>query len=259
MQKRNPNHWQGIDVSHWQGNIDWAKVRKAGVQFAFIKATEGKHYIDPLWKKNATEAAQAGIPKGYYHFARFNGEHTATAEAFHFINTIHSEESQLPYVLDLEVTNGLDRVALSRATKLFLDTVKLETNQQVMIYTNTNMARNHLIDILKDFPLWIAHYNVDQPGVNNIWNEWHVFQYSSKGKIPGIKGYVDLDEMMPIRQETSTKSKHAKENARIHVIRKGDTFWGLEKQNNWEHGTLQKLNPSANPNLLQIGQVINIP
>jgi lysozyme len=249
MQKRCQGNLKGIDVSHWQGDINWEQVRNSGVEFAFIKATEGSHYVDPLLRKNAQEAIKAHLNVGFYHFARFNNEGAVKAEAHHFIKTIHQETSQLPHVLDLEVTNGLDKTELSRLAKAFLDLVHAETGKDVMLYTNTNMAKRHLTSLLKEYPLWIAHYGVDRPDENEIWKKWQVFQYTSKGNVPGIKGYVDLDEMVPEWMSDEQASK-------IYKIRKGDTFWELEDRYGLRHGVLQKLNPDLDPRHLQVGDTI---
>ncbi|MGV3488527.1 MAG: GH25 family lysozyme [Tuberibacillus sp.] len=247
MQRRNINHWQGIDVSHWQGDIDWVKVREAGKRFAFIKTTEGAEVLDSEWKANAKGAERAELDYGFYHFARFCSETDALREAQHFLNTIRSWNSSLPHVLDLEITNGLSKEKLSRFAKAFLEKVRDETGHEVMLYTNTNMAKNHLTDILKEYPLWIAHYGRQQPEENSIWDKWRVFQYTNKGRVPGIRGFVDLDEMAVV------------EAGHTYVIQKGDTFWSLETKNGWPHGTIQKLNPGLNPRRLAIGTTIRIP
>jgi len=259
MQARSSRNWQGIDVSHWQGEIDWAQVKKAGIEFAFIKATEGSGYIDPKWKENADGAKAAGLQIGFYHFARFTSGKEAEAEGRHFIKTTASQQSDLPHVLDLEVTGGMDRAPLSQAAKIFLDNVAQETGREVMLYTNTNIARHHLTDALKEYPLWIAHYGVDRPGDNGIWDKWRVFQYSNKGEIPGIKGYVDLDEMAAEKQAAAKPSEKNSAAYATYTIKKGDTFWALENQFHLAHGSLQKANPGVSPEKLQIGQKIKIP
>lgn len=255
MQERNQKNWQGIDVSHWQGAIDWQQVQKAGIQFVFIKVSEGSKYVDPLWKANVQGARNTGIKIGLYHFGRFDSEMAATTEALHFVQTIHGIQSDLPHVLDLEVTNSLDKVALSQAAKIFMEKIHAETGHSVMLYTNTNMAQNHLTDLLKDYPLWIAHYGVEWPVKNGIWDAWQAFQYSSQGKVSGIKGFVDLDEMVPEPLPISKSRKPVK----TYQIRPGDTFWELEEKNHWRHGTLQKLNPGLEPTRLRIGEKIITP
>ena len=249
MQKRSPNHSQGVDVSHWQGDINWQKVADAGKRFVFIKATEGEGWTDPKWKDHALGASKAGLSIGFYHFARFKNRAEAVREARHFVQTIDAMPSALPHVLDLEVTNGLSKVELSELALFFLENVKKWTDHEVMLYTNANMAANHLTSILQHVPLWIAHYGTDQPRPNKIWKKWRVFQYSNRGRVPGIRGFVDLDEMVP----------EVSDEPHTYTIQAGDTFWDLERKNGWAHGTLQKLNPRVNPRRLQIGQSIRIP
>ncbi|TCP26601.1 lysozyme [Scopulibacillus darangshiensis] len=266
MQARTKHHIKGIDVSHWQGEISWEQVRKDGVAYVFIKATEGKTFVDPMLAKHSNGAEEAGLLLGYYHFARFSNKREAVAEARHFTKAINGLKAHLPLVLDLETGNGVAKEDLSKAALTFLDTVKSEAKHDVMLYTFTNFARRHLTSLLKYVPLWIAHYGVTQPKNNGIWNKWSVFQYTSEGQINGIKGHVDINLMEPSLMERCSKAETitgATDNqipeTPFYKMKQGETFWDLERKWHLPHGTLETLNPDMNPKLLKVGQKVKRP
>jgi len=188
---------RGIDVSRWQGNIDWKRVRGAGYLFAFIKASEGVNYRDPNFVTNMRNGRAAGILVGAYHFARPDYGNDAAAEARYFVSVAkdYIKEGYLRPVLDLEVGANLGKAALSKWVNEWMSTVKSETGVEPIIYVNSNYARNYLDASITRYALWIAHWTYDSRGTPNtgIWNDWAFWQYSNKGSVPGITGNVDLD------------------------------------------------------------------
>ncbi|GGE56991.1 lysozyme [Pullulanibacillus camelliae] len=260
MQERSEKMLQGIDVSHWQGDIDWQKVKQAGKSFVFIKATEGPSFVDPMLKKHHNGAKSAGMKVGFYHFARFTSEKEAVQEAQHFLETTKGLSRDLPYALDIETNNAsLSKSTLSKAALAFLNHIKqIHGKNAILLYTYTSFAKTHLDASLKSIPLWIAHYGVKKPGNNGIWNTWQYFQYSSNGTVPGIKGEVCLDTTASLQSSPSKGQKPASSKPTYYKIKKGDTFWALENQFHLAHGTLQKWNPKLNPKALPIGKTIII-
>src|SRR5918993_3190250 len=131
----------GIDVSRWQGKIDWASVRAAGTQFAFIKATEGGDHIDPRFTENWYGAAQAGVPRGAYHFMYWC--RPAHEQAAWFRRNVPNDPAALPPVLDLE-WNGHSRTCPRRVpretalahVKLMLNEMEAHTGKRPIIYTD---------------------------------------------------------------------------------------------------------------------------
>lgn len=193
MQLRNPNNIRIIDISHHQGTIDWPKVAADGVKGVFIKATEGIGYIDPLFRKNVQGAIAAGLKVGFYHFA--HPDNSPVAEAKHFTDTVKGLKTDLPLVLDLEQAKGKTGYQLTTFAASWLDEVERLTTKRVMLYTGASFAKTYLGAALSKWPLWVAHYNVNQPMANATWNKWAVFQYTSSGKVNGIVGNVDVNEM----------------------------------------------------------------
>jgi len=193
MQAISAGNVKGIDVSKWQGFIDWPKVAASGVKFAFIKATQGTSLVDACLKRNAQEAHAAGIAVGYYHFA--TPEQSAVQQVDHFLNTIQGLPCDLPLVLDIEREEGLGKTYITTFCLTFLTELERRTNKLPMVYTGASFASTYLGKELSRYPLWVAHYGVDKPKPNKTWDRWAVFQFTDKGVVPGIKGNVDVNWM----------------------------------------------------------------
>ena len=190
---------EGIDVSHWQGAIDWARVRAAGKTFAVIKATEGVNFLDDKYAQNKAGAMAQGMKVGAYHFARPGND--PVREADWFVDHMGLQHGMLIPALDIEVTGGLGPTALTTWTKAFLARVTQRTGAKPMIYTSPAFWRNNLNDS-RWFAdngysvLWVAHWQTTSPSVPaSNWGgkSWTFWQYSSEGSVPGISGRVDLD------------------------------------------------------------------
>jgi GH25 family lysozyme M1 (1,4-beta-N-acetylmuramidase) len=193
----------GIDVSHWQGTINWSSVAAAGKQFAFQKATEGTTYVDPTVGTNTSGAKNAGLLVGVYHFAHPD-TNTAAAEAQHFLGAAASYITNgfLHPVLDLEDGSTIGKTALSQWVNDWCATVKGAIGVDPIIYCNTNYATNYLDSTVISHPLWIANWSTSygDPSTTGsppagVWGTggWDFWQYSSTGSVSGISGNVDLD------------------------------------------------------------------
>lgn len=194
MQSRSGSNLDGIDVSHYEGSIDYAKVKASGIQVVYIKATEGTSFKDPTLDRNYNNAKANGLKVGFYHFFRARDEENAKQQASFFVDAIKEMDYDCKLALDLETTQNLDKSTLSNLAKIFLDEVTRLTGKEVVVYTYTYFARSNITGVLGNYPLWIAHYGVSTPGSNPIWDSWIGFQYSDTGSISGISGDVDLDE-----------------------------------------------------------------
>jgi len=195
VQARSASNVKGIDVSHWQGKIDWAKVAGDGVKFAFIKATDGATAVDSEFVRNAAEAAKAGIRVSYYHYARPE-KNDAAREAARFASAVKGKRIDWPLALDVEGEAAkLGRKALTAWCLAFLRELEKLTGRPGMLYTGASFAKTHLDKELASFPLWVAHYGTNKPMANPTWERWAVFQYTSQGKVAGIAGNVDVNAM----------------------------------------------------------------
>ncbi|GLX66802.1 glycoside hydrolase family 25 protein [Paenibacillus glycanilyticus] len=206
MQGRTKGYAQGIDVSHYQGDINWTKVAGDGISFVFVKATEGETYQDPTFLGNANEAAEAGLLVGAYHFLRATSSAAAKREAQFFYQAASKASKLLmPPVMDYEVNSGnLSDASMSAVAKAFLEETERLFGQKPIFYTGNAFA-NHFDSSLGSYPLWIARYNASEPPDDaKAWKKWTFWQYSdgSSGgtlpdgsrKVAGIAGNVDLNE-----------------------------------------------------------------
>lgn len=191
---------EGVDVSHWQGTIDWAKVKAAGKTFAIAKATEGIGFEDDRYDQNKAGAMAQGIKFGAYHFAR-PGSNDPVKEADWFVDVAGQQRGMLIPTLDLELTGGLSSTALTSWVRAWLQRVDQRLGVKAMIYTSPSFWRNSMSDT-RWFAdngyaiVWVAHWGVSSPSVPaSSWGgrSWTFWQYSSEGTVPGIAGRVDLD------------------------------------------------------------------
>ncbi len=190
---------KGIDVSNWQGTIDWKQVKNAGYQFAFMKATEGVDFVDHTFESFRKGARDAGLKEGYYHY--FHPEESVAAQVKLFTDVVgKAEPDSLRLVIDAEDPGKWTRYPVAQRVKMvddFLQGVKEKTGvtPQVSIYCSPNFADKILGNspILSKYSLWIANYGVDKPTLPEPWGKWDFWQYTDAGRVPGINGKVDLD------------------------------------------------------------------
>lgn len=195
MQARNPNNAKGIDVSHWQGPIDWAKVKSAGISFAIMKATEGVKYTDDTVSYNVSAAKQNGLAVGVYHFCRASNVSEAIAEANFFCSVISDLGGVLdiPPILDIETVNANTRPEVVAICKVWLSAVEKKLGVRPMIYSFPYFIDTYLDESLCDYPLWYANYGGSLDNRAG-WQEWTILQHTDKGIVPGISGNVDMNE-----------------------------------------------------------------
>ena len=193
--------WQypvhGIDVSKYQGDIDWSATKRGGVAFAFIKATEGGDHLDSKFQQNWHGAARSGVPRGAYHFYYFC--RTAIEQARWFIRNVPRDPKSLPPVLDMEWNHGSKTCkykpspAKVRAEmKTFLSIVKRHYGKTPLIYTTVDFYKDNQLYKLRNNEFWLrsvaGHPSQVYPG-----QRWSFWQYTGTGKIPGIRGETDIN------------------------------------------------------------------
>jgi lysozyme len=184
----------GIDVSHYQSNINWQDVKQMEykhikIGFCFIKATEGTDKVDNNYINNWYQAKQAEIPIGAYHF--FYAGISAKLQAENFIAIVNLEKNDLPPVLDVEQANDVSNDKLLQSIQDWLDAVEQAYQVKPIIYTNIDFYNAYLLDKFDNYPLWIANYfDTDSPAINRNWTFW---QHSESGHVNGIDGYVDFN------------------------------------------------------------------
>jgi len=198
-----PTYLNGIDISHWQGQPNWAQVKADGVRFVIAKATEGRDFVDDRYLSNKAGASAQTIPFGAYHFARPDktaGD--AVAEADHFVNNAKLTGSNLIPVLDLEVTGGLGVKKLKAWTWAWMNRVEARLGVKGMIYTSPSFWRDRMGNAQgfarQGHRLWIAHWDAAKPTLPaSNWGGkgWTIWQHTDNGSVAGITGDVDRDRL----------------------------------------------------------------
>ncbi len=184
---------QGVDVSHYQGTINWSSVKASGKAFAFCKATEGTTYTDPNFASYWAGMKSVGLIRGAYHFGRPGSDPTVQAD--HFVNTVAPVNGDLQLVLDLETSDGKTPSQVRSWTVTFLNRVQARTGRPGIIYTGFYFWRDSAGNGSNlNCPLWLAAYVSDPaPYVPAAWGTWSFWQYTSFGSVPGVSGNVDRD------------------------------------------------------------------
>ena len=187
---------KGIDVSNYQGTINWASVKKAGYTFAFAKATEGTTFTDRYFAANWQGMKKAGIIPGAYHFGHPGTD--AVAQAKYFVNTVKAAygglSGGLQLALDLETTDGQTPAQVKAWVATFCNEIKTLTGKPGIIYTGFYFWRDDAGNSTSNYdcPLWIASYT-SSPTIPVAWTYYTFWQYSDSGSVSGISGNVDLD------------------------------------------------------------------
>lgn len=179
----------GIDVSAYQGRIDWAEVARHNVQFAFIKASEGVTLRDQRFQRNWEAARKAGVYRGAYHY--FQPNYDGAQQANLFTRTVPLAPGDLPPVLDVEHAEFHDVAAMRRNVGVWLRLVERHYGVRPILYSNHSFYKRHLAGHFDKYPLWLAHYEVPEPRLPR--EKWIIWQYSDESYIPGIRGTVDFN------------------------------------------------------------------
>ena len=186
-------HIHGIDVSHYQGNIDWQRLTQTRqsqfpIHFIFMKASEGGDYGDRVFQANFDSAKAYAFIRGAYHF--YNPKTDPVRQADFFINSVKLDTGDLPPVLDIE-KRGDDARTLRRDLKIWLDKIERHYKVKPILYTSYKFKTRYLNDSIFDsYPYWIAHYYVDSVEYKGNWKFW---QHTDVGTLPGIREKVDLN------------------------------------------------------------------
>ncbi|MFT5859461.1 MAG: lysozyme [Flavobacteriaceae bacterium] len=181
----------GIDISHYQDDIDWAVLSKlldSTISFVYCKSTEGVSYVDPAWKENRNQLTQLNVKHGAYHF--FLPSMNAPQQAKHFLKHYSFREGDLPPVLDAETEGATDKI-LIQGMKSWLKLVERKTGVRPVIYTSYHFYKTKFRGKFDDYEFWIASYNSNEKRLSDdCIIHW---QYTDLGIVQGINGFVDLN------------------------------------------------------------------
>lgn len=188
---------RGIDVSSYQGNINWTTLSNQNIDFAFIKATEGSNYVDERFHYNWSNASKTELKIGAYHF--FSYDSPGKSQAQNFINTVDKVEGMMPPVVDIEFygdkeKNLPDKDTTTIELQVLLDELESYYGMKPIIYATLKSYYLYIKDSFNDYPLWIR--NVYYSPNIDMKNEWTFWQYTDQEILDGYKGdekYIDMN------------------------------------------------------------------
>lgn len=235
----------GIDVSKWQGNIDWSAVKKSGVQFAIIRAGYGRELSqkDEFFEKNYDGCKRNGIPCGAYWYSYATSADEAKKEAKVCLEIIKGKQFEYPIYFDIEEKKQfeLGKEACTEIAKAFLEEVE-SAGYWVGLYMSKSFLEKYISAAVRErYAIWVAHYGVEKTTYKGQFGIW---QKSSEGKVPGINGNVDLDEAYvdyPAeikkaglngfkKDEKPSESKPAAPQYINYTVKSGDSLWAIAEK-----------------------------
>lgn len=256
---------EGIDVSEWQGSINFNEVVNAGIESVYIKATEGFDYYDPYYRSNYENAKANGINIGFYHYLTAQTTAEAYEQADFFVSAISGLDVQMKFALDYEEFYQLDKNEISDIALAFMNRVRELTGEECVMYVSAYYANHYFREDVSTYALWVAEWGVSQPYLSGPWYSYDGWQYSDRGLVRGINTYVDRDLYQTdiFLEETKTVPQHThtfiNANDTIEVrVQSGDTLWGLARMYHTSVASIVSLNNISNPNLIYPGQVLRI-
>jgi len=196
----------GIDVSKYQGDIDWATVRRSGVEFVWIKATEGANHVDSKFQQNWAGAKQAGLARGAYHFVWWCRDPREEIEWFKA--NVPNDPEALPPVLDVEATpdsksckRTLHREDVLADMRIMLQEMERAYGKRPVIYVTVDFYQHVMHpNEFSDYPVWVRSVK-HSPPVTYPGRRWAFWQYQSDGLVPGIRGKVDRNAFAGTRAQ----------------------------------------------------------
>lgn len=257
--------YQGIDVSAYQGDIDYLEVKNSGIEVVYIKASEGTYLEDPYFRTNYNNAKANNLKVGFYHFVRARNEEEAIEEAEYFTKVISGTNPDCRLAMDFEVFGDLTKEKINNISMAFLKKVEEITEKECVVYSDASNAQNIFsTELASKYPLWIAEYGPETPTDVGTWKTWVGFQYTDNGVVSGINGNVDMDKFtsdifLENGGEIPTPNPDdSNKNNVYYIVKKGDTLSHIALWYNTTVEELAKLNNIQNPNLIYVGQKLLI-
>lgn len=256
---------RGIDVSMWQGDIDFEEVAESGVDTVYIRSGLGCDYTDPYFEQNYERARAAGLNVGFYHYVTARTVSQAEYQAHFFVNTIQGKEFQCRLAMDFEDLTTLSAAEANEIGLAFIRKVEDLSGKGTVVYSDAYNAGAVFGGGLTEYPLWIAEYGVSEPSSAVNWDSWAGWQYSDMGNVAGISGPVDLDlytDAMFLEEPGSVPVPVPMPEPSVSVVeytvKSGDTLWGIAEMYRTSVSAIVSENGIANPNLIYPGEVLRI-
>ncbi|MGM9932657.1 LysM peptidoglycan-binding domain-containing protein [Pradoshia sp.] len=264
LEPESSNLFRGIDVSEWQGEIDFREVADAGIEMVYIKSSEGTDYVDPDFERNYDGAKDAGLLVGFYHYVTARTESQAEAQARFFVSTISGKEFEGKLAMDFEDLTGLSNEEINDIALTFIrETVRL-SGKEAVVYSDASNAASTFNDALTDYSLWIAEYGVSEPTDGVRWSSWAGWQYSDSGSVAGIDGDVDLDRfndgilVSDTREVVKPAERETRSETITYTVKAGDTLSEIARKYHTTVAAIARENNLSNPDLIYAGEKLRL-
>ena len=258
--------YRGIDISEFQGEIDFEEVRRSGIEAVYIRVGAGE-YTDEYFAENYERAKAAGLKIGFYHYVTARSVEEGRRQARFFASLAAGREPDMRLAMDFEYFGSLSVSQINAISEAYLDELTALTRREAVIYSDLSNARNIFSRALAEkYPLWAAQYGADEPSANGKWREWVGFQYTDEGRVGGIYGNVDrniftegifLSDSWRIDGEKRTTVRAGTRTLTVYV-RAGDTLWAIAREYGTTVEAIARENRIADPNRIFAGERLRI-
>lgn len=258
--------YRGIDISEFQGEIDFEEVRRSGIEAVYIRVGAGE-YTDEYFAENYERAKAAGLKIGFYHYVTARSVEEGRRQARFFASLAAGREPDMRLAMDFEYFGSLSVSQINAISEAYLDELTALTRREAVIYSDLLNARNIFSRALAEkYPLWAAQYGADEPSANGKWREWVGFQYTDEGRVGGIYGNVDrniftegifLSDSGRIDGEKRTTVRARTRTLTVYV-RAGDTLWAIAREYGTTVEAIVRENRIADPNRIFAGERLRI-
>lgn len=258
--------YRGIDISEFQGEIDFEEVRRSGIEAVYIRVGAGE-YTDEYFAENYERAKAAGLKIGFYHYVTARSVDEGRRQARFFASLAAGREPDMRLAMDFEYFGSLSVSQINAISEAYLDELTALTKREAVIYSDLSNARNIFSRALAEkYPLWAAQYGADEPSANGKWREWVGFQYTDEGRVGGIYGNVDrniftegifLSDSGRIDGEKRTTVRARTRTLTVYV-RAGDTLWAIAREYGTTVEAIARENRIADPNRIFAGERLRI-
>ena len=248
--------YRGIDISEFQGEIDFEEVRRSGIEAVYIRVGAGE-YTDEYFAENYERAKAAGLKIGFYHYVTARSVEEGRRQARFFASLAAGREPDMRLAMDFEYFGSLSVSQINAISEAYLDELTALTRREAVIYSDLSNARNIFSRALAEkYPLWAAQYGADEPSANGKWREWVGFQYTDEGRVGGIYGNVDrniftegifLSDSWRIDGEKRTTVRARTRTLTVYV-RAGDTLWAIAREYGTTVEAIARENRIVDPN-----------
>lgn len=258
--------YRGIDISEFQGEIDFEEVRRSGIEAVYIRVGAGE-YTDEYFAENYERAKAVGLKIGFYHYVTARSVEEGRRQARFFASLAAGREPDMRLAMDFEYFGSLSVSQINAISEAYLDELTALARREAVIYSDLSNARNIFSRALAEkYPLWAAQYGADEPSANGKWREWVGFQYTDEGRVGGIYGNVDrniftegifLSDSGRIDGEKRTTVRAGTRTLTVYV-RAGDTLWAIAREYGTTVKAIARENRIVDPNRIFAGERLRI-